>query len=107
MEEEIRKIVNTDIILKYLFLESLDEKYGDEYISAKYRINAKKIRMQYEYISKEYDIEGLENEIKSQVDSGDIDLNKKAVEWHKDALKKAKRGKLDTDEANKEFDEER
>ncbi len=82
-----REKVNRDIIMKYMFLESLGEQYGDEYIMMMYKINSKNIRALYGAINEDERVK-VGNDIKKEIESKKLDLNKKAVEWHKEALRK-------------------
>ena len=89
MRAYLREKVSRDIIMKYLFIKTIDENYGDEYIKTKYRINAFTIRSLYKALD-ENERQKLEEEIKEQIESGEIVLEQEAVKWHREALRQEK-----------------
>ena len=95
IREYLREKVSRDIIMKYLFIKTIDENHGDEYIKTKYRINAFKIRSLYKALD-ESEKERLEKEIKEQIESGEIDLEQQAVNWHREALRQEKTKDIDS-----------
>lgn len=74
----LKEKINREIILKYLFLNSLEEQYGDDYIKTKYRINPENIRKEYNSLNKD-EIADMEKEIIAKIQAGQINLNSEAV----------------------------
>lgn len=91
----LREKVSRDIIMKYLFIKTIDENHGDEYIKTKYRINAFKIRSLYKALD-ETEREKLEKEIKAQIEVGEINLEQEAINWHREALRQGKTKDIDS-----------
>ena len=81
----LREKIDREIILKHLFIKSIEEKYEDDYIETKYRINPEKIRRDYNALDKDK-IESIEKEILAKIETGEISLNSEAVRWHKESL---------------------
>ena len=102
--EALRKFLseeaNKEIITKYMFIKSKEEKYSDEYIKAKYRINPATIRNLYNGIDEEERAK-IESIIKKQIEAGEKDLDKLAAIWHRQALITGKKGETNR-KANKE-----
>lgn len=86
IRDYLREKVSRDIIMKYLFIKTIDGNHGDEYIKTKYRINAFKIRTLYKALN-ESEREKIEKEIKAQIEAGEINLEQEAVNWHREALR--------------------
>lgn len=85
MREFLREKVYREVIMKYLFIKTLEEKYDDEYIRTIYRINASAIRGEYNALSED-ERKQLESNIRKQIESGEINLNKEAINWHRQSL---------------------
>ena len=81
----LREKINREIILKYLFVKSIEEEYGDEYIQTKYRIKPERIRRDYNALNKT-EIENMEQEIIAKIEAGEINLNSEAIRWHRESL---------------------
>ena len=81
----LKEKINREIILQYLFLESIEKQYGDEYIKTMYRINPENIRKEYNSLDKE-EILDMEKDIKAKIQAGQINLNTEAVRWHKESF---------------------
>ena len=94
VKDYTRKIVNKEIIKKYLFIKSLEETYGDEYIRIMYRINPLAIRNSYSTID-ENEKDQLEAEIQELIAKGEIDLTEEAKKWHRESFKTTFRSKED------------
>ena len=47
MKEFLREKISIDVITKYIFIKSMEEKYDDEYLDRMYRINCRNIRERY------------------------------------------------------------
>lgn len=88
MREFLREKVNKDIVLKYLFIKEMEKDFDDEYIDRMYRIDTTRIRKMYEDIEGK-DRDKIEKDILSQIKTGEIDLNREAVNWHREGLKRA------------------
>ncbi len=93
--ESLKEENRRKIILKYLFLKSIEKEYADEYIKTKYRINPKTIREQYEGLDKE-EIAVLESELKAKIQKGIINLQSEAVNWHRESFSSKKKPVNDT-----------
>ena len=87
----LREEADKEIITKYMFIKSKEEKYSDEYIKAKYRINPETIRNLYNGIDENERLK-LESIIKKQIEAGEKDLDKLAAIWHRQALISVKKG---------------
>ena len=85
LKKFLREKISREIILKYLFLKSLEGDYEDEYIKTKYRINPGKIRRDYSLLDKN-EIACMENEITARIQAGEIDLHSETVRWHRESL---------------------
>ena len=94
VKDYMRKLVNKDIITKYLFIKTLEENYGDEYIKTIYRINPLAIRGAYNAIDEKERSE-LEAEIQESIAKGEIDLTEEAKKWHRESFKTTFRNKED------------
>ena len=81
----LREKIDREIILKYLFIKSIEKKYDDEYIETKYRVKPEKIRKDYNALDKNK-IESMEKEILAKIEAGEINLNSEAARWHKESL---------------------
>ena len=93
----LREEANKEIITKYMFIKSKEEKYSDEYINAKYRINPATIRNLYNKIDQNERLK-LESILKKQIESGEKDLDELAAIWHRQALMSAKKGQANKKE---------
>ena len=91
MREYLRQKANREIIMKYLFVKEIEGRYDDEYIKTRYRINAATIRGLYSALSDE-DKKEVESTIKKQIEAGEINLNKEAVNWHREDLNRSANG---------------
>lgn len=87
LKEFIKQKAYRDIIIKYMFVKSMEKQYSDKYIDMKYKLNSAIIRKKYELLEESYR-ESVENSILEQINSGKIDLRSEAAAWHKAALKK-------------------
>ena len=85
-KEFFYKLLYEQIIQKYLFLQSLEKQFSDEYIKTMYRITPASIRSQYNSIPVERK-EKIEQEVKLQIEQGNLDLSEKAKEWHRESLR--------------------
>ena len=85
MKKFLREKVNRDVIMKYLFIKTIEKDYDHEYIKTMYRINASAIIEKYNKLSEDERKE-LETTIRKQIEVGEIDLNKEAVNWHRESL---------------------
>lgn len=85
MRKYLKEQVSRDLIIKYMFIKSKEEKYSDEYIQKKYKINALKIRALYKALDKE-EVGRLEKTIINQIETGEINLDEQAVIWYKQYL---------------------
>ena len=85
INEYLRELIIKEAVLKYLFVKSMENKYNDEYLNMKYRINTKNIREEYDVIGKERRA-GIEKELRAKIEAGEIDLDKEAARWHREAL---------------------
>ena len=81
----INKLAYEHIIQQYLFIKLLEKDFSDEYIKTMYRINASAIIEKYNKLSEDERKE-LETTIRKQIEVGEIDLNKEAVNWHRESL---------------------
>lgn len=86
MREFLKEQINRDVIMKYLFIKTIEKDYDDEYIKTMYRINASDIRGKYNALS-ETERKSLESKIKKQIEAGEINLNEEVVNWHRESLK--------------------
>ena len=86
LRKYLRQKTNEIIVMKYMFIESLEDNYGDEYIYRLYKINPFTIRKLYSSLP-ENEREEIRTKINKQIESGEINLKDKAAEWHKEALK--------------------
>lgn len=100
MREFLREKINVDVITKYIFIKSMEEKYDDEYLSKMYRIDCRNIRQNYSLIPEE-ERGRIESNIRKQIESGVIDLKKEAVIWHKEGLEKESNRAINKRNANK------
>ena len=103
----LREKIDREIILKYLFIKSIEEKYEDEYIETKYRIKPGKIRRDYNALDKDK-IGNIEKEILAKIEAGEINLNFEAVRWHRESLQTmyaSERGKKGQEALTKEKDD--
>jgi len=91
--DSLKDDINREIILKYLFIKSIEARYEDDYIKTKYRIDAQKIRREYSSLDKEK-IGEMENELKAKIQAGEIDLNAEAVGWHRESFEEVVRKEL-------------
>ncbi len=82
----LRQKTNEIIVMKYMFIESLEDNFGEEYIYRLYKISPDTIRKLY-FSLPENEREEMRTKINEQIKSGEIDLKNKAVEWHKEGLK--------------------
>ena len=89
-KEFFQEILYREIITKYLFIQSLKYKFGNDYIKTMYRIDPEKIIEQYNRIPKEKR-KTIEDELEKQIDENKLDLNRCAVDWHRESLKNANR----------------
>ena len=85
LDDFLKEKINREIILKYLFIKSIEEKFEDEYIQAKYRINPKKIRREYNSLDKEK-IASMEKDLRAKIEEKIIDLDSEAVRWHRESF---------------------
>lgn len=87
MKEFLREKISIDVITKYIFIKSMEEKYDDEYLDRMYRINCRNIREKYSVIPEE-DRTRIEDNIRKQIAVGEIDLSVEAANWHREGLRK-------------------
>lgn len=87
MRDFLREKLYRDVVMKYVFIKAMEEKYDDEYLDRMYRINCRNIREKYNIIPEE-ERSRIENDIRKQIDAGEIDLSKEAVNWHREGLMK-------------------
>ena len=106
MREFLREKVNKDIVLKYLFIKQMEKDFDDEYLDRMYRIDTTRIRKMYDDIEGK-DRDKIEKDIVGQIKSGEINLSKEAVNWHREGLKKAYIKEINTISSNKGKREER
>ena len=86
VKDYIRRQASKDIIMKHILIETLEEKYSDEYIETMYRISPFKIRNLYAALKPDERTE-IEEELKKQIATGDIDIKQSAKDWHREALR--------------------
>ena len=86
LREVLKEKANKDTIMKYMFINELRKKYEDQYIQTMYGINIKHIELRYKVIDENSKKE-ITTEIKEKIDSGEIDLNREAINWHRESLK--------------------
>ena len=87
MRDLIRDSAVREIVMKYLFIKTIEDTHGDEYIKTMYRINSSLIRQAYNALGKE-EREEMEKIVKEQIELGEVDLNKEAINWHRQSVKK-------------------
>ncbi len=87
MREFLKEKVYYDVIMKYMFIKSMEDRFDDEYLDRMYRINTSRVRGVYKEIG-EKEREKIEEKIRMQIEAGEIDLNKEVVRWHREALKR-------------------
>ena len=93
LDDFLKEKINREIILKYLFIKSIEARYEDDYIKTKYRIDAQKIRREYNSLDREK-IGEMENELKVKIQAGEIDLNAEAVRWHRENFEEKEKNEL-------------
>jgi len=96
MKKYIRREASKEIILKHIFIETLELSYSDEYIETMFRISPFKIRNLYDALNEDEKIE-IEEELKKQIELGNIDIKQSAVQWHRESLKAAHRREINTE----------
>ena len=101
VREYIRRKASREIIIKHLFLESIESRYSDEYIETMYRISPLKIRSLYDALNENEKIE-MEEEIKKQIATGDIDIKKEVIQWHRESLSAKHRREINKENRNKQ-----
>ena len=89
-KEFFQEILYREIITKYLFIQSLKYKLGNDYIKTMYRIDPEKIMEQYNKIPEEKR-KIIEAELEKQIEDKKLDLERCAVDWHRESLKSANR----------------
>ncbi len=86
----LKEMVNKEIIMKYLFIKSMEGNYDDKYIARKYKINVASTRIQYNSLSQD-EKSKIERDIKAKIENGEIDLHEEAVRWHREGLLNSKK----------------
>ena len=87
INDYLRAKVIEDIIKKYLFIQTLEKEYGDEYIKTKYGISPATIRKLYATLGESEKLE-IEDTLKKQIEEKELDLSEEAKIWHNSAFKK-------------------
>ena len=87
MRNFLREKVNKEIVMKYMFIKSMEEFYDDEYLSIKYRINVSLIRENYDKLKPD-ERDRIQRDIETKIVNGEIDLSREVVRWHKEELNK-------------------
>ena len=73
-------------IEQYLFVIKLEEKYSDEIIKIKYKINPLTIKGKYNAIPAE-DRKRIQDEVENEISNNSNYLDEQAVIWHRDAIR--------------------
>ncbi len=106
IQDYLREIINKEIIMKYLFIKSMEEDYGDEYLTRKYRINVSLIRKSYDKLKPD-ERDRIQRDIETKIVNGEIDLSREAVRWHKEELNKYYKKDINKINSNKNSNKEK
>lgn len=101
MREFLREKVNIDIVMKYMFIKSMEGRYDDEYLDRMYRIDTTSIRKGYDGLGKE-ERKKTEENIRKKIAAGEVDLSKEAINWHREGLKRSSIQAVNQKKANKQ-----
>lgn len=80
MREFLKEKINKDIVMKYIFAQTMKGQCTGEELKEKYGIDIEDIIQKYEEIEEEARVR-LENSIRKQVEVGELNLNREAVSW--------------------------
>lgn len=83
----LREKVNRDIIIKYLFIKNNEGQYDDQYIKRTYGITPFTIRELYKGLNED-ERRKVEEKVTEEMETGEINLEKEAENWQREALKK-------------------
>ena len=100
VKKYIREQAMKEVIMKYLFIKRMQDKYGLDYINKLYKINSQSIIYMYNSLDKE-EVKNIEEQILAQIDNGDIDLETEAARWHREGLKRERNEDQEEKEAHR------
>lgn len=86
IKDFLRAEVCKDIVIKYIFIKSIEGSYDDDYLYKTYGLRPLMIKKRYKFLEKD-EREEMEKTINQKIEAGEIDLNKEAEKWHREKLK--------------------
>lgn len=88
MREFLKERINKDIVMKYIFVQTMEGQCTGEELREKYGIDIEDIRQKYEELE-EAERERVENSIRKQIKAGEVDLSREAVSWQNQTMRMA------------------
>ncbi len=93
INEFLGQEVCKDVVMKYIFIKSIEESYDDEYIYKMYGLRPLMIKERYKSLEKDERVK-MEKNIREKIEAGEIDLSQEAEKWNRKKLKAERRREI-------------